>query len=115
MYQILFDTEAPVHYWTVGGDEYLNRGMYKYMEWLKIRPVVCECAYRGRLIEPEYRYDDFTSLLLEKMQAAHLHFAYLQQEKVCMIYGYQKGAPVSLASSHVSFGGMYDEKVSNQR
>ena len=89
MYKHLSDTEVPIHYWTVGGDEYLNKGMYKYIEWLKIRPVVCECEYRGRLIEPEYRYYDFTSLLLGKMKAVHLRFEYLQQEKACMIYGYK--------------------------
>lgn len=46
--------------------------MYKYIEWLKIQPIVCDCEYRGRLVEPKYTYYDYTTLLLEKMNAANL-------------------------------------------
>lgn len=89
MYKCTFETENPIHYWSVHGDEYLNKRMYKYIEWLKIQPIVCDCEYRGRLVEPKYTYYDYTSLLLEKMNAANLHYESLQQEQEYIIYGYR--------------------------
>lgn len=89
MYKYISDIEAPVCYWSIRGDEYLHKGMYKYIEWLKIQPIVCDCEYQGRLIEPKYTYYDCTSLLLEKMDAANLHYEYLQDEEAYIIYGYR--------------------------
>lgn len=89
MYKCLSDREEPVHYWSVGADEYLYKSMYKYIEWLKIQPVVCDCEYLGRLMEPKYTYYDYTSLFLEKMNEANLHYEYLQEEKAYVIYGYR--------------------------
>lgn len=63
--------------------------MYKYIEWLKIQPIVCDYEDQGRLIEPKYTYYDCTSLLLEKMNAADLHYEYLQHEEAYIIYGYR--------------------------
>ena len=89
MYKCISDIEDPVYYWSVQGDEYLYKSMYKYIEWLKIHPIVCEYEYQGRLMEPKYTYYDYTSLFLEKINAANLHYEYLQQEKACIIYGYR--------------------------
>ncbi len=89
MYKCISDIEEPVYYWSVQGDEYLYKSMYKYIEWLKIHPIVCEYEYQGRLMEPKYTYYDYTSLFLEKINAANLHYEYLQQEKACIIYGYR--------------------------
>lgn len=89
MYKYIFDNENPIYYWSVRGDEDLHESMYKYIEWLKIRPVACECEYHGRLVEPEYTYYDYTSLFLEEMRAANLHYEYLQQEEAYIIYGYR--------------------------
>lgn len=89
MYKYISDSEDPVHYWSIRGDEYLYKGMYKYIEWLKIQPIVCECEYQGRLIDPKCTYYDYTSLLLEKMNAANLHYEYLQDEEAYIIYGYR--------------------------
>ena len=89
MYKYISDVEDPVCYWSVREDEYLHENMYKYIEWLKIQPVVCDYEYQGRLIEPKCTYYDFTSLFLEKMNAASLHYEYLQQEEVYIIYGYR--------------------------
>lgn len=89
MYKCISDIEEPVYYWSVQGDEYLYKSMYKYIEWLKIHPIVCEYEYHGRLMEPKYTYYDYTSLFLEKINAANLHYEYLQQEKACIIYGYR--------------------------
>lgn len=89
MYKCISDMEAPVHYWSIREDEDLYKSMYKYIEWLKVKPIVCECEYQGRLIEPKYTYYDYTSLFLEKMNAANLHYEYLQQEEAYMIYGYR--------------------------
>lgn len=88
MYKYI-DMEAPVYYWSIRGDEDLYKNMYKYIEWLKIQPVACDYEYQGRLIEPKYTYYDHTSLFLEKMNAAHLHYEYLQHEKAYIIYGYR--------------------------
>lgn len=89
MYKYIFDDENPVYYWSVSGDEDLHENMYKYIEWLKIQPVVYERKYRGRLIEPEYTCCDYTSLLTEKMSGANLHYDYLQNEEAYIIYGYK--------------------------
>lgn len=89
MYKYISDSEDPVHYWSISGDEYLYKSMYKYIEWLKIQPIVCEYEYQGRLIEPKYTYYDYTSLLLEKMNAAGLHYEYMQDEEAYIIYGYR--------------------------
>lgn len=89
MYKCTYETENPIHYWTVHNDEYLYEGMYKYIEWLKIQPIICDCEYQGCLIEPKYTYYDYTSLFLEKMDAAYLHYEYLQQEQAYIIYGYK--------------------------
>lgn len=88
MYKCTFETENPIHYWSVNGDEYLHKSMYN-IEWLKIQPIVCNCEYRGRLIEPKYTYCDYTSLLLEQMNVANLHYESLQQEHAYVIYGYR--------------------------
>lgn len=88
MYKCIFDIEDPIHYWTMRSDEYLYKSMYKHIEWLKIQPIVCDYVYQGRLIEPKYTYYDYTSLFLEKMNEANLHYEYLQQEKAYIIYGY---------------------------
>lgn len=89
MYKCICDIEDPVHYWSVSGDEYLYESMYKYIEWLKIHPVVCESEYQGRLLEPKYTYYDCTSLFLKKMNEANLPCEYLQQEDAYIIYGYR--------------------------
>lgn len=89
MYKNIFDTENPVYYWSISGDEDLHENMYKYIEWLKIKPVAFDCEYQGRLIDPKYTYYDFTSLFLEKMLAANLHYGYLQQEEAYIIDGYR--------------------------
>lgn len=89
MYKYISDVEAPACYWSIRGDEYLHKSMYKYIEWLKIQPVACDYEYQGRLIEPKYTYYDYTSLLLEKMNAANLHYEYLQHEEAYIIYGYR--------------------------
>ena len=89
MYKCTFEAENPIHYWSVNGDEYLHKSMYKYIEWLKIQPIVCNCEYRRRLIEPKYTYCDYTSLLLEQMNVANLHYESLQQEHAYVIYGYR--------------------------
>lgn len=89
MYKHIFDIEDPVDYWSVSGDEDLHENMYKYIEWLKIKPVAYDYEYLGRLIEPKYTYYDYTSLFLEKMNAAHLHYEYLQHEEAYIIYGYR--------------------------
>ncbi len=89
MYKYISDSEDPVYYWSIRGDEYLHKDMYKYIEWLKIQPVVCDYEYQGRLIEPKCTHYDCTSLLLEKMNAANLHYGYLQDEEAYIIYGYR--------------------------
>lgn len=89
MYKHIFDIEPPVYYWSVSGDEDLHENMYKYIEWLKIKPAAYDYKYQGRLIEPEYTYYDYTSLFLEKMIAGGLHYEYLQQEEAYIIYGYR--------------------------
>ena len=89
MYKCISDDEDPVYYWTVKEDEELYKGMYKYIEWLKVRPVVCECEYQGRLIEPKYTYYDYTALFLKKMNAINLRYEYLEQEEAYIIYGYR--------------------------
>lgn len=89
MYKYISDIEDPVYYWSIRGDEYLHISMYKYIEWLKIKPIVCDYEYQGRIIEPKYTYYDYTSLLLEKMNAANLHYEYLQDEEAYIIYGYR--------------------------
>lgn len=89
MYKYISDIQDPVCYWSIKGDECLCENMYKYIEWLKIQPIACDCEYQGRLIEPRYTYYDCTSLLLEKMNDANLHYEYLQHEEVYIIYGYQ--------------------------
>ena len=89
MYKYISDIEDPDYYWSIRGDEYLYKDMYKYIEWLKIQPIVCDCEYQGRLIEPKYTYYDCTSLLLEKMDAANLHYEYMQDEEAYIIYGYR--------------------------
>lgn len=91
MYKCIGDTEEPVHYWSVSGDEYLYKSIYQYIEWLKVRPVVCEFEYQGRLIEPKHTSYDYTSLFLDKMNAANIKYEYLQQEEAYIIYGYRKG------------------------
>lgn len=89
MYKYIFDTDIPVYYWSVSQDEDLHENMYKYIEWLKIQPVACEYVYHGCLIEPKYTCYDYTSLFLEKMGAANLHYEYLQHEEAYIIYGYR--------------------------
>lgn len=89
MYKYISDIEDPVYYWSIRGDEDLHKNMYKYIEWLKIDPVAYEYEYQGHLIEPKYTYYDYTSLFMEKMNAANLHYEYLQQEEVFIIYGYR--------------------------
>lgn len=89
MYKYISDIEDPIYFWSIRGDEELHKSMYKYIEWLKIKPVACDCEYQGRLMEPKYTYYDYTSLLLEKMDAANLHYEYLQHEKAYIIYGYR--------------------------
>ncbi len=89
MYKCISDDEDPVYYWTVKEDEELYKGMYKYIEWLKVQPVVCECEYQGRLIEPKYTYYDYTALFVEKMNAANLRYEYLEREEAYIIYGYR--------------------------
>lgn len=89
MYKNIFDLEAPAYYWSINGDEELYESMYKYIEWLKIKPVAYDYEYQGRLMEPKYTYYDYTSLFLEKMRAAYLHYEYLQQEEAYIIYGYR--------------------------
>lgn len=88
MYKNIFDTQDPVDFWSIRQDEDLHETMYKYIEWLKIQPVSYTYEYPGLLLEPKCTYYDFTSLLLEKMKAAHLHYEYLQLEEVYIIYGY---------------------------
>lgn len=89
MYKNIFDIEAPVYYWSVSGDEDLHETMYKYIEWLKIKPVAYDYEYQGRLIEPKYTCYDYTSLFMEKMSADNLHYEYLQKEEAYIIYGYR--------------------------
>lgn len=88
MYKYITDVESPACCWSISGDEDLHIGMYKYIEWLKIWPIACEYEYWGRLVEPKYTYYDYASLFLEKMDAAKLHYKYLQQEEAYIIYGY---------------------------
>lgn len=89
MYKYIYDTEDPIGYWSIRGDEDLHENMYKYIEWLKIQPAACDCEYQGRLIEPKYTYYDYASLFLEKMSEANLHYEYLKHEEVYIIYGYK--------------------------
>lgn len=89
MYKYIFDTESPTSYWSLRGDEDLHEHMYKYIEWLKIQPISWNWEYRGRLIVPVCTSYDYTSLFLEKMNAASLRYEYLQMEEAYIIYGYQ--------------------------
>lgn len=88
MYKYISDIRDPVYYWSVRSDEDLHEKMYKYIEWLKVNPVAYDYEHQGLLIEPKYTYYDYTSLFLEKMKAANLHYEYLPQEEVYIIYGY---------------------------
>lgn len=89
MYKYISDIEEPVYFWSIREDEDLHKNMYKYIEWLKVKPVACDYEYQGRLIEPKYTYYDYTSLFLEKMDSANLHYEYLQHEEAYIIYGYR--------------------------
>lgn len=89
MYKYISDIEEPVYFWSIREDEDLHKNMYKYIEWLKVKPVACDYEYQGRLIEPKYTYYDYTSLFLEKLDSANLHYEYLQHEEAYIIYGYR--------------------------
>ncbi len=89
MYKLISEIKTPVYYWSIREDEYLDERMYKYIEWLKIQPIAYDYEYRGYLLEPKYTYYDYTLLFLEKMNAANLHYEYLEQEEAYIIYGYQ--------------------------
>ncbi len=47
------------------------------------------CNYRGRLLEPEYTYYDYTRLFLEKINGINLKYDYLEEEEAYIIYGYR--------------------------
>lgn len=90
MYKYISDKESPKYYWSLSEDEDLQEKMYRYIEWIKINPIVCEYRYVGRLIEPEYKYYDYTSLILEKLNYSNIRYEYLPLEKVYIVYGYKQ-------------------------